>query len=414
MAVDDVVEVTRWSAVDAESSACGAVSATANDSGGDGCGPDERVTADGPVAPKLSVAAVARRLGVAPATLRTWDRRYGLGPTEHSSGRHRRYGPEDVARLELMQHALLRGASPAEAARYAHATAVRHGGATVAMSAGRPEGDPSVDASPCEPPGGDPEPGPAARSVVDVGEDGAVLLSGVLGEDDAAPVERVDTANTGGRGLRLGGANPLARGLGRAVLALDTFSAQRILRRSVERDGVGVTRSDVLRPVFRALSELRERTGSGSELPRLLEDAAATALRSVMADAPRPSTPRPVLLASATGEQQSTDLLALAAALAHAGVGHRLFAPALPREGLEAAIRRTAPAAVLVWSEYSAFADPRLVTGLPQPRQRVRVFAAGGGWSPEALPEQVEHLDSWERALERLGELVRNTTESQW
>ena len=28
--------------------------------------------------PRLTVAAVARRLGVAPATLRTWDRRYGL------------------------------------------------------------------------------------------------------------------------------------------------------------------------------------------------------------------------------------------------------------------------------------------------------------------------------------------------
>ena len=69
--------------------------------------------------PLLSVAAVARRLGVAPATLRTWDRRYGLGPTGHTVGRHRKYGPLDVARLELMQRALLRGASSAEAARFA-------------------------------------------------------------------------------------------------------------------------------------------------------------------------------------------------------------------------------------------------------------------------------------------------------
>ncbi|MGI9196332.1 MAG: MerR family transcriptional regulator, partial [Candidatus Nanopelagicales bacterium] len=38
----------------------------------------------------LTVAAVARRLGVAPATLRTWDRRYGVGPTEHAAGSHRR------------------------------------------------------------------------------------------------------------------------------------------------------------------------------------------------------------------------------------------------------------------------------------------------------------------------------------
>jgi transposase-like protein len=74
---------------------------------------------ESPAEPTLPVAAVARRLGVAPATLRTWDRRYGIGPRGHTTGRHRRYTPADVARLELMQQALLRGASPAEAAGYA-------------------------------------------------------------------------------------------------------------------------------------------------------------------------------------------------------------------------------------------------------------------------------------------------------
>ncbi|MEI7631157.1 MAG: MerR family transcriptional regulator, partial [Actinomycetes bacterium] len=48
----------------------------------------------------LTVAAVARRLGIAPATLRTWDRRYGLGPAEHQVGAHRRYSAADLARLE--------------------------------------------------------------------------------------------------------------------------------------------------------------------------------------------------------------------------------------------------------------------------------------------------------------------------
>lgn len=69
--------------------------------------------------PTLPVASVARRLGVAPSTLRTWDRRYGLGPSRHTDGRHRRYGTSDIGRLELMQRALLSGASTAEAARYA-------------------------------------------------------------------------------------------------------------------------------------------------------------------------------------------------------------------------------------------------------------------------------------------------------
>lgn len=67
----------------------------------------------------LTVAAVARRLGVAPATLRTWDRRYGLGPSEHSAGSHRRYSPEDLARLLTMRRLTLDGVAPSEAARAA-------------------------------------------------------------------------------------------------------------------------------------------------------------------------------------------------------------------------------------------------------------------------------------------------------
>ena len=69
--------------------------------------------------PHLSVAAVARKLGIAPSTLRTWNRRYGIGPVDHAPGTHRRYSPNDVARLELMRNALLHGATPAAAATYA-------------------------------------------------------------------------------------------------------------------------------------------------------------------------------------------------------------------------------------------------------------------------------------------------------
>src|SRR3954451_8863866 len=72
--------------------------------------------------PTLTVAAVARRLGVAPSTLRTWDRRYGLGPSAHTAGAHRRYSPADVARLMVMRRLTLQGVPPADAARYALAT----------------------------------------------------------------------------------------------------------------------------------------------------------------------------------------------------------------------------------------------------------------------------------------------------
>ena len=67
----------------------------------------------------LTVAAVARRIGVAPATLRTWDRRYGLGPSAHESGEHRRYCPADLARLTLMRRLITSGVSPCDAATQA-------------------------------------------------------------------------------------------------------------------------------------------------------------------------------------------------------------------------------------------------------------------------------------------------------
>jgi DNA-binding transcriptional MerR regulator len=68
---------------------------------------------------KLTVAAVARRIGVAPATLRTWDRRYGLGPSEHVEGEHRRYCPKDLAKLTMMRRLIVAGVAPAEAAEQA-------------------------------------------------------------------------------------------------------------------------------------------------------------------------------------------------------------------------------------------------------------------------------------------------------
>jgi MerR family transcriptional regulator, light-induced transcriptional regulator len=79
-------------------------------------------------APTLTVAAVARRLGVAPPTLRTWDRRYGLGPSAHTAGAHRRYSPADVARLMVMRRLTLEGVSPADAAKIAVAAPVSDDG----------------------------------------------------------------------------------------------------------------------------------------------------------------------------------------------------------------------------------------------------------------------------------------------
>lgn len=72
-----------------------------------------------PAMARLTVAAVARRLGIAPGTLRTWDRRYGLGPSGHCVGEHRKYSKADLGRLLYMHKLVISGVTPAEAAQLA-------------------------------------------------------------------------------------------------------------------------------------------------------------------------------------------------------------------------------------------------------------------------------------------------------
>ncbi|MBW9205961.1 MerR family transcriptional regulator [Mumia sp. zg.B53] len=60
----------------------------------------------------MSVRDVAVRLGVPAATLRTWERRYGLAPSGRSAGGHRRYSEEDVGRLAVVARLVADGMSP--------------------------------------------------------------------------------------------------------------------------------------------------------------------------------------------------------------------------------------------------------------------------------------------------------------
>ncbi|WP_324188166.1 MerR family transcriptional regulator [Nocardia higoensis] len=58
----------------------------------------------------------AERLGIPTATLRSWTRRYGIGPSQQRPGKHRLYTESDIATLERMLALIRTGASPAGAA----------------------------------------------------------------------------------------------------------------------------------------------------------------------------------------------------------------------------------------------------------------------------------------------------------
>src|SRR4029450_9707933 len=56
-------------------------------------------------------------LGIAPATLRTWEERYGLPTPERSPGGHRLYSRDQVDQLRFVKVQLAQGMAPADAHR---------------------------------------------------------------------------------------------------------------------------------------------------------------------------------------------------------------------------------------------------------------------------------------------------------
>ena len=283
----------------------------------------------------FSVGAVARRLGVAPSTLRTWNRRYGIGARELSPGRHRRYTAEDITRLEHMQRLILRGAAPADAAQAALASAVL------------PVRAPVLDI-------------PAARS----------------GPGHGA----------GGHRLALPGASPAARGLARAALAMDDALMDEIIRAELARDGVIPTWQCLLVPVLCGIGARYQQTGGCVEAEHLLSSVILAALASLPSARPGWAGHRAVLLAGAAGEQHSLPLYALAAALAECAVSSRMLGAALPYASLITAVRRTGPAAVFLWSQTTDTGDPAALPDLRPRRPGVRLLLGGPGWPPDGLP----------------------------
>jgi methanogenic corrinoid protein MtbC1 len=65
----------------------------------------------------LNIAAISRRTGVAPDTLRKWESRYGVLRPERTPGGQRRYSEQDVARVEWLRDRLAEGWRIGEAAR---------------------------------------------------------------------------------------------------------------------------------------------------------------------------------------------------------------------------------------------------------------------------------------------------------
>ncbi|MBQ0892046.1 MerR family transcriptional regulator [Micromonospora sp. U56] len=282
----------------------------------------------------LSAGAVARRLGVAVTTLRTWHQRYGLGPSQHVPGHHRRYTPADLARLEIMRRLTAEGITPAEAARWAKQS-------------------PGV--------------GPAAE----------VRLRAGARRDG------------GGQTIPVGRAGPVARGLARAAMRLDSAAIGETIANALARDGVVATWDGLLRPVLAGIGERHAATAGLIEVEHLMSRCVSEAFATVARPGPA-AGPARILLACADEEQHTLPLEALAATLAEAGVAYRMLGARVPLAALIEAVNRTGPAAVVLWSHTRATADPRQLSALlGMVRRPLLVLAAGPGWQADTLPAGV-------------------------
>lgn len=313
---------------------------------------------EGPAAAGITTGAVARRLGVSPTTLRSWDQRYGIGPAVRVDGRHRRWTPADVAMLEEMCRLTSAGLPPAEAAR-----AVRDGTGPAAPAAPADRAEAPADA-PADPPEG-PAPDPGRQP---------------------------------GHGLPLGDVRLECRGLSRAAVRLDAPAVDQLLASFVDEYGLVFAWEELMMPTLQAVGRKWESAGDKYvEVEHLLSWHISSALRRVRPASAAPSQGpasaepsahlAPVLLACVPGELHTLPLEALAAGLAERAVPTRMFGGAVPVTALEEAVRRIGPRAVVLWSQSRSTASRPLAQhvaatgwGVKGARTHPEVMLVGPGW----------------------------------
>jgi DNA-binding transcriptional MerR regulator len=311
----------------------------------------------------LTVAVVARRLGVAPATLRTWARRYDLGPSLHTAGSHRRYTSADFARLVVMRRLTHEGVSPSEAAQAALSTPL--------------------------------------ESLDDVGVNEVALLDR-RASDEASSEQTVRAL---GRLMPIQDSRRVARGLNRAALTMDARGVAQLIQRHITAAGVVATWDDVMVPVLENIGRRWETTGEGVEIEHLFSEAAIATMAAISSRLEQPRNTAQVLLSCAEDEQHSLPLHAVAAGLAERGVSARQLGARVPLEALAAAVRRTGPAVTLL---YAAMPVPETALGevLRRTRPNSRILLGGPGWGTPALPPYAEVVDSLGRAVSRICDIV--------
>ncbi len=241
-----------------------------------------------------SVGAVSTRLDVAPSTLRTWERRYGIGPSHRTQGGHRRYTERDIERVELVRRLVGRGVSAQDAARVA-----RHLGHEELASALTEE---------------------SSRGGHDIGA------------EDVVDAVLAATVTSDGRRLH--------------DLLGDLLS------------GIRFTEAwrEVFSPVLTRMARERALGSLEVEAERLATEVLLHEMRGVRSRGARSSTPQ-VLMASGVREESCLPMVALGAALVDAEVTTHTVGPETDARSVSALVDKMRPQVLLWWEQPAGIED---------------------------------------------------------
>ena len=316
----------------------------------------------------LTVAMVASRVGVAPATLRTWERRYGMSPSQRSEGGHRRYCSTDIVRLEIMRRLVLSGMPAGDAARAALESKI---------------------------------PDVSMISPVDI-EQIVLRVSEIFKTLDC---HTTSLHPGGGAVLSIAGSNAIARGLSKAASSLDSESCNQIITQNINEKGVVWTWENLISKVICALGERWAKTGQGIEAEHILSESIIGQMKLKAEQLLNPVNSRPIILASAPGELHTLPQYVVAAALAERRIRSRVLGARVPYDSLLSSIEKLSPAAVLIWAQFEAEKIPADFQELEKLRPAPTIFVAGPGWSNE-LPRNFKKVNDLTSTVTALGNVV--------
>ncbi|MDF3299223.1 MerR family transcriptional regulator [Streptomyces tropicalis] len=386
----------------------------------------------------VTTGLLARRLGVSPTTLRSWDRRYGLGPAARADGRHRRWTPDDVAMMQEMCRLTASGVPPAEAARaareFAEARTAGDAGPAVpevpAGTAGPVDGTAraatgtsgtvavaaaTVAGAEGTPPGGGRT--PAGAEGTSAGAEGVAARDAAPSDPPRAgrPAGAVPADGTGrpGGGTPPGDVRQECRGLARAAVRLDGAAVQEQVMAAVRAYGLVAAWEEVLAPALRAVGRKWQSSDDRYvEVEHLLSWHVSATLRQVYVRSAlegHPADAGPVVLAGLPGEYHTLPIEALCAALAERGVPVLMLGGAVPAEALVATVERVGPAAVALWSQSRSTASLALAShvaairwGVRGARRQSRVLLLGPGWDRGVRAAGLGHPRDLREALTAL------------